>query len=566
MIHYVNSVLDLAHLQIGFSGTPEFIAVKDLSFKLNAGETLAIVGESGSGKSLTALALMGLLPKNAILHGDAVLQNNKERQQLLQLNGSTWRDVRGRLVSMVFQEPMSALNPVMQIGKQLSEAISAHQNLAYDKAKEIAMEWLSKVQLPIPAAIYHRFPHQLSGGQKQRVMIAMAMCHHPQVLIADEPTTALDATVQQEVILLMQQLQREHQTSMIFITHDLSLAARIANEVLVMYKGQVMEYGAAEAVLKYPKHPYTQALLACRPSVNQKSERLPVVSDFWQSENELLTPRPAFKNIPGIKEEGAQSDEVILKAENVCIWFPQQKNWLGNTTGYFKAVDDVSFKLCKGETLGLVGESGCGKSTLSRGIMGLTPIHDGHIYFDGKDLAKASKPEWLEARRKMQLIFQDPFSSLNPRLTVGAIISEPIRVHGIASGKELKAETLRILDLVQLPASAYDRYPHQFSGGQRQRIGIARALGLRPEVLICDESVSALDVSIQAQILNLLRDLQQELALTYLFISHDLSVVYYLCDRIMVMQKGKIIETGTADAVLKHPMNPYTQRLVNAVT
>lgn len=562
----MNSILDVAHLQIGFTGAPEFIAVKDLSFELKAGETLAIVGESGSGKSLTALALMGLLPKNALLRGDAELNDGNQKKILQELNGTAWQDIRGRLVSMVFQEPMSALNPVMQIGKQLSEAISAHQNLTYDKARKIAIAWLGKVQLPEPEEIYHRFPHQLSGGQKQRVMIAMAMCHHPQVLIADEPTTALDATVQQDVILLMQQLQQEHQTSMIFITHDLSLAARIASEVLVMYKGQVMEYGAAETVLKHPQHPYTQALLACRPSVNQKSARLPIVSDFWQPEDERLVPVPALKNIPAIKAENSVSTEVILKAENVRIWFPQQKNWLGNATDYFKAVDDVSFELHKGETLGLVGESGCGKSTLSRGIMGLTPIHEGHIYFDGKDLANATKEEWLKVRRKMQMIFQDPFSSLNPRLTVGDIVSEPIRVHGIASGRELKAETLRVLDLVQLPADAYNRYPHQFSGGQRQRIGIARALGLRPEVLICDESVSALDVSIQAQILNLLRDLQQELSLTYLFISHDLSVVYYLCDRIMVMQKGKIVETGTADAVLKHPTNAYTQRLVNAVS
>ncbi|PZF75009.1 ABC transporter ATP-binding protein [Taibaiella soli] len=559
------SVLDVSHLQIGFAGTPEFAAVKDLSFTLKAGETLAIVGESGSGKSLTALALMGLLPKTAILRGDAAFADGDQKRILQELNGTTWQDVRGRVVSMVFQEPMSALNPVMQVGKQLSEAISAHQRVSHDKARQIAIEWLGKVQLPEPEKIYARFPHQLSGGQKQRVMIAMAMCHHPQILIADEPTTALDATVQQEVILLMQQLQREHETSMIFITHDLSLAARIASEVLVMYKGQVMEYGAAEVVLKHPQHPYTQALLACRPSVNHKSERLPVVSDFWQPENELLTSESELKNIPAAKRENSQSNKSILKVENVRIWFPQKKNWLRNALEYFKAVDDVSFELYKGETLGLVGESGCGKSTLSRGIMGLVPIHDGHIYFDGKDLAKASQQEWLTARRKMQMIFQDPFSSLNPRLTVGDIVSEPMRVHRIVSRSELKKETLRVFDLVQLPASAYDRYPHQFSGGQRQRIGIARALGLKPEVLICDESVSALDVSIQAQILNLLRDLQQELALTYLFISHDLSVVYYLCDRIMVMQKGKIVETGTAEAVLKHPTNPYTQRLVDAV-
>lgn len=556
-------ILTVQNLRISFAGDPEFVAVKDLSFQLAAGDTLAIVGESGSGKSLTALALMGLLPKTASVKGQMFIYTGNEQRSLGSSSLADWQRLRGKVVSMVFQEPMSALNPVMKVGKQLAESIRAHQQISEKAAKQLAVEWFGKVQLPEPEKIYHRYPHELSGGQKQRVMIAMAMCHHPDVLIADEPTTALDVTVQQEIIALMQQLQEEYQTSLIFITHDLALAAQIASNVLVMYRGEVMEYGLTDEVLYHPQHPYTKALLACRPAANKKGERLPVVADFWNSETGetfVLPEHAAIKNQATKTEK-----EIILEAADVNIWFAQEKNIFGKTLQYFKAVDGVSFDLYKGETLGLVGESGCGKSTLSKSLMGLLPVKEGHIFFNGKDLAHLDHAGWTEVRRQMQMIFQDPFSSLNPRLTVGEIITEPMLAHGLFPGKQAQQETLRLLDLVQLPSNAYHLYPHQFSGGQRQRIGIARALGLQPQVLICDESVSALDVSIQAQILNLLKDLQQRLQLTYLFISHDLSVINYMSDRIMVMQKGKLVEVNTADEIIRHPSNPYTQKLILAM-
>jgi peptide/nickel transport system ATP-binding protein len=539
------------------------VAVKDLSFRLNAGETLAIVGESGSGKSLTALALMGLLPKTATLKGELLLHTNNAVFPLRENTPDAWQALRGKAIGMVFQEPMSALNPVMKIGKQLAESILVHEQISRTDAKKKAIGWLAKVQLPTPEKLYDRYPHELSGGQKQRVMIAMAMCHHPAVLIADEPTTALDVTVQQEVITLMRGLQQEYGTSLIFITHDLALAAQIATNVLVMYRGEMMEYGAAEKVLHNPEHPYTKALLACRPSANKKGERLPVVADFWNSE----TGEVAVQSQPQHEAIISNQDrkEIILKAEDVYIWFPQERNFLGKTLQYFKAVNGVSFELYKGETLGLVGESGCGKSTLSKSLMGLVPVKEGHVFFNGKDLAHLDHAGWTMVRRQMQMVFQDPFASLNPRLTVGDIISEPMLAHGLVTQKQVKEATYKLLDLVQLSPGAYHLYPHQFSGGQRQRIGIARALGLQPQVLICDESVSALDVSIQAQILNLLKDLQQQLQLTYLFISHDLSVINYMSDRIMVMQQGKLVEVNTAEAVMQHPSDPYTQKLIAAM-
>jgi len=392
-------------------------------------------------------------------------------------------------------------------------------------------------------------------------MIAMAMCNHPALLIADEPTTALDATVQQEIIRLMHFLQQEHQSAMIFITHDLGLAASIADEVLVLYKGEVMEYGATEQVLQHPKHPYTRALLACRPSQSQKGYRLPVVSDFLNADK-----RSADVPLPKLQMPIAKdSPSPLLSVEHLKIWFPESKNLMGIPNSYFKAVDDVSFVINKGEVLGLVGESGCGKSTLSRSLVGLLPVHDGSILYDGQDLASIPVREWNKVRTDIQMIFQDPYTSLNPRMTIGDALMEPLMVHHIVARTELRKEALRLLDLVQLSADALNRYPHQFSGGQRQRIGIARALALRPQLLICDESVSALDVSIQAQILNLLKDLQGEFQLTYLFISHDLAVVHYISDRVMVMQAGKIVESGTAEDVMKAPREAYTKRLIAAM-
>lgn len=553
-------VLSVSGLTIVFNGVQPFIAVNNISFSIDKGKTLAIVGESGSGKSLTALALMGLLPKSATLKGELLLTTNKMDSQLTAIlggaEGHDLRFIRGKEISMVFQEPMSSLNPVMKVGLQLEEAIRCHQNISRNAAMRLSIEWLGKVLLPDPEKIYHRYPHQLSGGQKQRVMIAIAMCNHPALLVADEPTTALDVTVQQEIIQLMSYLQQEHQTAMIFITHDLQLAATIADDVLVMYKGEIVEYGAAQQVLEHPQHAYTRALIACKPSAAHKGHRLPVVAGFM--DNKIReTEQVQYKNII----EGT----ALLEVKNVQIWFTDSKSIMGKPSSYIKAVDDVSFILKKGETLGLVGESGCGKSTLSRGIAGLLPVHGGEILFKGSDLTRLSPKEWRGMRRHIQMVFQDPYSSLNPRMTIYDMLAEPLMVHGIVPGNELVKETKRLLDLVQLPADSLNRYPHQFSGGQRQRIGIARALALRPQLLICDESVSALDVSIQAQILNLLKDLQQELQLTYLFISHDLSVVHYISDRVMVMHAGKIVEHGTAEQVLKQPVDEYTKRLIEAM-
>ena len=541
-------VLSVSGLTITFGGEQAFTAVSNISFSIDKGKTLAIVGESGSGKSLTALALMGLLPKGAVMSGTLQFSNSKSQA------------ARGKDAGMVFQEPMNALNPVMRVGRQLKEAILAHQDISNTAAKQLAIEWLGRVQLPEPDKMFDRYPHQLSGGQKQRVMIAIAMCNHPALLIADEPTTALDATVQQEITRLMSYLQQEHGSAMIFITHDLQLAATIADDVLVLYKGEVVEYGPATEVLQHPKQAYTQALIACKPSQGQKGYQLPVVADYMgqdKKSEETERERQPYKAIA--------TDVTLLEVKNARVWFADNKSFFGQPQSYMKAVDDVSFVLKKGETLGLVGESGCGKSTLSRSIVGLIPVHSGEILFKNEDLATLPVREWRGMRRHIQMVFQDPYSSLNPRMTIYDMLTEPLLVHDIVPKNELQKEVKKLLNLVQLPADALNRYPHQFSGGQRQRIGIARALALRPQLLICDESVSALDVSIQAQILNLLKELQEELQLTYLFISHDLSVVYYISDRVMVMHAGKIVESGVAEQVLKQPKDEYTKRLIAAM-
>lgn len=551
------NILSVNKLDITFSGKEAFTAVKEISFELAKGETLAIVGESGSGKSLTALSLIGLLPKTAVQKGNITLSVAGKNYQLSHTDEHTMRQLRGCDIGMVFQEPMSALNPVMKIGRQLSECILAHNNISKAEAKRTAIEWLGKVQLPVPETLYERFPHQLSGGQKQRVMIAMAMCNHPVLLLADEPTTALDVTVQQEVIRLMSYLQEQHNTAMVFITHDLSLAATIADKILVMYKGEAIEYGAAKDVLNNPQQPYTKALLACRPSAQQKGYRLPVVADYLDNPNGVVVPEKG-----SVIKVGTEN---ILEVNDLRVWFPVERNLLGVTKQYFKAVDGVSFDIKKGEVLGLVGESGCGKSTVSRALMGLLPVHSGNILFEGKEVSQLTAQQWRQVRKDIQLIFQDPYASLNPRISIGDMLSEALRTHHIVPANAVRKEAERLMDLVQLPVSSLDRYPHQFSGGQRQRIGIARALALRPKMLICDESVSALDVSIQAQILNLLKDLQNEFQLTYLFISHDLSVVHYISDRVMVMQLGKIVEAGLAEQVLKHPEHAYTRKLIDAM-
>lgn len=548
------TILSVEDLGISFRGAQPFSAVDGISFRVGKGQTLAIVGESGSGKSLTALSLMGLLPANATISGKIELTTD---EGVFEINENTpWDKIRGDKMGMVFQEPMSSLNPVMTIGRQIAEAIVLHRDISEKQAKILAIDWLKKVQLPGPERIYERYPHQLSGGQKQRVMIAMAMCNNPVLLIADEPTTALDVTVQKEVLELMAGLQKDYGTAMIFITHDLALAAQIADEVMVMQRGKAVEQGSADDVLVHPWHPYTQALLACRPSPEHKGRPLPIVADFLSAPQGRETVAPYETIKPGRK---------MLEVNNLRVWFSVESNWLGKTTQYFKAVDGVSFELRRGEVLGLVGESGCGKSTLGRTLVGLLPVYEGKVKFDAKNIADNTQKEWRKIRKEIQLIFQDPYASLNPRMSIGDMLMEPLMVHNIVPRSERRKEALRLLDLVQLPADSMQRYPHQFSGGQRQRLGIARALAVRPQLLICDESVSALDVSVQAQILNLLKELQQEFNLSYLFISHDLNVVHYISDRVMVMQSGKIVEAGNAEQVLKHPADDYTKRLIEAM-
>lgn len=551
----VNStILTVNNLSISFHNSDVTKAVNNISFAIKKGDTVAIVGESGSGKSLTALSLLGLLPQNAHVQGDMIFNSDGSTINLNKLNNKQWQRIRGKDISMVFQEPMSALNPVKSIGKQIEECILLHQEINKETAYSQALHWLSQVQLPEPEKIFKRYPHQLSGGQKQRIMIAMAMCNKPKLLIADEPTTALDVTVQKEIVELMRGLQSRYGMSMIFITHDLSLAANIADTILVMYKGAIIEAGNAQQVLSIPTQTYTKALIACKPKSDNKGKSLPVVDDYF-SGNITAKALPAYR---GTREK-------LLEVNNLRVWFAEEHDIFGRTQSFFKAVDDVTFTLCKGETLGLVGESGCGKSTISRSLMGLLPIHAGEILFNGKDLSAISLAEWNEVRKHIQLIFQDPFASLNPRMTIGEILAEPLRRHNIVKGRGVQTEVERLLSIVHLPKDAVKRYPHQFSGGQRQRIGIARALSVRPQLLICDESVSALDVSVQAQILNLLKELQYELGLSYLFVSHDLSVVYYMSDRVMVMKKGEIVEKGDAKDVLQHPSHPYTRKLIEAM-
>jgi peptide/nickel transport system ATP-binding protein len=549
------SLLSTSGLHLSFPAANNFEAVKDISFELEKGKTLAIVGESGSGKSLIALTVIGLAPKSAQVSGTINLNTDEGNIVLSSLNPKDWQQYRGSFIGMIFQEPMSALNPVQCVGKQIQECIALHQKLSSRKAKAISIEWIKKVKIADPERVYYRFPHQLSGGQKQRIMIAMAMCNHPKLLLADEPTTALDVTVQQEIVALMKELQAETQTAMIFISHDLALAAEIADDILVMNKGTCIEYGAAPEVLFRPKENYTKALLSCRPNIDNKGKKLPVVSDY-------LSAIYTQEDLPLAADLGR---EELLKVEQLNVWYPEGKNLLGKTTQFFKAVNGVSFGLKKGATIGLVGESGCGKSSIGKSLIGLAPIQSGKILFNDQNLAELKGKEWDAARKRMQLVFQDPFASLNPRRTIAEIITEPLIIHHLGKGKSVQHEAEKLLGMVQLPKDAANRYPHQFSGGQRQRISIARALALQPQVLICDESVSALDVSVQAQILNLLKELQYELGLSYLFISHDLSVVHYMSDQILVMQQGEIVEQGTADDILLRPKEAYTKQLIAAM-
>ncbi len=554
-------LLKIENLEIAFQQEKIFVPViHKISYELFPNEILGIVGESGSGKSVSSLAIMGLLPKNIskISNGAIVL----ERENITHFDTKSFRKIRGKKIAMIFQEPMSSLNPSMKCGAQVAEMLEQHTKLS---KKEITSEVLSlfeKVKLPEPIVIFNKYPHEISGGQKQRVMIAMAIACKPQILIADEPTTALDVTVQKEIILLLKEIQQENQMSIIFISHDLALVSEIANRVLVMYKGEIVEQGTVETIFRNPKHIYTQALINSRPSLDTRLVRLPTIQDFLQENvsTEIVTAaeREAFhKNL--------YSKDPLLEVKNVEKEYISAAGVFGKKSS-FKAVNDVSFKLFEGETLGLVGESGCGKSTLGNAILQLDKATAGTILYRGQDITKLEGNELRKLRREIQIIFQDPYSSLNPRIPVGQAIMEPMQVHKLyASDKECKAKTIEILERVGLSEEHFNRYPHEFSGGQRQRIGIARTIALQPKLIVCDESVSALDISVQAQVLNLLNELKENFGFTYIFISHDLAVVKYMSDQVLVMNKGKIEEIDDADEIYANPKKEYTKKLIAAI-
>jgi len=535
--------------------------VEDLSFEVRRGEIVALVGESGSGKSITSLSILGLLPSPPAryLSGNIFFTGRDGRTvDLLALGAEELRAIRGAGAAMIFQEPMTSLNPVFTCGDQVAEAIRVHRKVSAAEAREQAIALFEQVRLPDPAGMYDRWPHQLSGGQKQRVMIAMAMSSRPSLLICDEPTTALDVTVQKTILELIRQLQETEDMGVIFITHDLGVVAEIADRAVVLYKGKIVEQGPVGELFRAPRHPYTKGLLNCRPALHVKGERLPVVSDYLEGKE----PAVPIEVMPVRVDKG----EVLMKVEDLRVWYPAKRTFLGKVLTYNKAVDGVSFEVYKGETLGLVGESGCGKTTLGRALLRLVEPTDGRIFFEGRSLGELSAAEMKGLRSRMQLIFQDPYSSLNPRLTIGEAIAEAMKVHGMgASDDERRQMVVELLEKVSLTAGHYDRWPHEFSGGQRQRIVIARALALKPAFIVADESVSALDVSVQAQVLNLLNDLKKEFGFTVVFISHDLSVIRYISDRILVMNKGRIEEAGEAEAVYQHPRSEYTRKLIDAI-
>ena len=581
----MNPLLKVSNLHISFCRDSQWQeAVHGVDFEVFEGKTLGIVGESGSGKSVSNLAVMQLLDRRkSKIEADSILLEDKD---ISHYNDDQMSEVRGRQIAMIFQEPMTSLNPVYKCGFQVLEALNCQKpkaksqkllstsqqlsNSATQQLKEKVLELFEKVKLPNPEIIFDKYPHELSGGQKQRVMIAMALISNPKVLIADEPTTALDVTVQKEILKLLKELQRENGMGMIFITHDLGVVSEIADDVIVMNKGVIVERGTTRDILNNPQHPYTKGLIACRPPLDYRLERLPVVKEFldgkWSDNNQVKNELLITDEEREKQHELLYSQEPILKVENLRTWYPLRKGVFGRTYDYIKSVDDVSFDVYPGETLGLVGESGCGKTTLGRSILRLVEPTSGKVIFEGRDITKLNNKELREYRKQAQIVFQDPYSSLNPRICIGDSIAEPMLVHGIEKdAKKRRERVCRLLEEVGLEASHYQRYPHEFSGGQRQRICIARALAVNPKLIICDESVSALDVSVQAQVLNLINRLKKEFHFTYIFISHDLSVVRFMSDRVVVMYNGKIQEMNEADALFNNPQNDYTKKLIAAI-
>ncbi len=531
-------------------------AVRGISFDIPADCTVALVGESGSGKSVTALAILGLLPANASVRPGAAI--SYLGRDLLSMPGRELQALRGKGISMVFQEPMSSLNPVFTVGFQLCEVLTAHLGLSSSAARDRAIELLQEVGIPEPGAKIDAYPFQLSGGQQQRAMIAMAIACEPQLLIADEPTTALDVTVQKQILELLAALQKKRRMSMLFITHDLAVVGEIADAIVVMRDGQIREQGTARDIFESPRDPYTKALLACRPQLASRPIRLPVISDFL--DREPARPEDVPQRSRGVKGD----EEIILEARHLSKSFYSREGWFGQRE--FKAVRNASFSLPRGKTLGLVGESGSGKSTLGLLLVRLHEATGGEVWFEGRNLFATPRNALLEVKRRIQIVFQNPYASLNPRFTAGQILVEPMRIHGIGAGeRERRRLACELLERVGLPAAGFFKYPHEFSGGQRQRIAIARCLTMKPDVLICDESVSALDVSIQAQLLNLLQELQDEYRMSYLFISHDLAVVKYMADQVLVMSEGEIVEAAGSDEIYSSPRHPYTKKLLGSM-
>ncbi|MGB6093812.1 MAG: ABC transporter ATP-binding protein [Moheibacter sp.] len=558
-----SELLKIKDLSLAIGGNE---ILKNINIRLQKGKTLGIVGESGSGKSITSLAIMGLLPKSAKIpiESKIIFNNENETVDLLKLKPNEIRNFRGNEISMIFQEPMTSLNPSLKCGEQVEESIRLHLKLDQSKSKKRVIELFEKVMLPTPERIYNSYPHQLSGGQRQRVMIAMAISCNPKILIADEPTTALDVTVQRTILDLIRQLQQESGMSCLFISHDLGVIAEVCDEVAVMYKGEIIEHGSVNEIFHHPKESYTKGLIACRPRLVVRYKELPTISDFIKDDNY----RAEIYSAEERKDFQLRiyNQPPILEVRNLSKYFYSKPSIFGKEQISVKAVDGMNFKVFPGETLGLVGESGSGKTTLSRTVLLLENPTAGEIFYHGKDIVNLSKSEVRKLRKEIQIIFQDPYSSLNPRMTVGEILTAPMKVHSIGKNKNERIErAVGLLEKVGLKESDLKKYPHEFSGGQRQRVGIARALALEPKFIICDESVSALDVSVQAQVLNLLNGLKEEFGLTYIFISHDLAVVKYMSDQLLVMQHGRQMELADADEVYSNPKTSYTKELIDAI-
>lgn len=558
-------LIQVKDLEVEFQTEEGFIkAVNKISFDIPKGKTVGLVGESGSGKSVTSLSMMRLIPNppGKIIGGEIKFKG----QNLLAMSEAQMRSIRGNKISMIFQEPMTSLNPVFTVGEQIAETLMLHEGISKSAALKKAVVLLDQVGIPDPAKRVSAYPHEMSGGQRQRVMIAMAIACNPEVLIADEPTTALDVTIQKQILDLLADLQKKFGMSILFITHDLGVIGDIADEVIVMYRGNIVEKGTKDQVFKNPEHPYTKGLMACRPTLDRNPKRLPTISDFMNVDGTEKS--YDVKSLIREKEPRQVTDAnpVILEIKNLKKYFPLEKSFWGTVTQSVKAVDDVSLEVRKGRTLGLVGESGCGKTTLGRTLLRLTEPTSGSIFYRGQDITHIDKDSLRNLRRKMQIIFQDPYASLNPRMTVGSTLKEPMMIHKLGkNSSEQEDMAVKLIERVGLSADMLNRYPHEFSGGQRQRISIARALAVEPEFIVCDESVSALDVSIQAQILNLLLDLQDEFNLTYIFISHDLAVVKYIADDVVVMNKGKVVEVADALSIYQRPKDDYTKKLLSAI-